>query len=67
MAIKTYQVMVKEEATWDLEVEATSHKEAKKLAVHEVANNDWGYFPMFDNIRYKICDSWIKEKYNNGN
>ena len=66
MTIKTYQVMVKEEVTWDVEVEATSHKEAKKLAVNEVANNEWNHFPMVDDIWYSICNSCIKGKYNNG-
>lgn len=62
MAIKTYQVIVKEEVRWDVKVEATSHKEAKKLAINNVANNDWNNFPIVGNIWYSICNSYIKGK-----
>ena len=67
MATKTYQVIVKEEVKWKVEVEATSHKKAQDLAIHEVAHNEWSHFPMDDKIYYSISYSCIKGKHNNGN
>lgn len=66
MATKTYQVIVKEEVKWDVEVEATSYKKAQDLAVYKVMHNEWNHFPMDGKIRYSISYSCIKGNHNNG-
>ena len=66
MAIKTYQIIIEEQTKWKLEVVGKNYSEAINKAVNEVADHEWGYFPMAGRVRYECVASCIKRKSNTG-